>query len=144
MSSSDSKFLCRLCPELLTGWIWRPLLRQQRLLLPGLGTSQSRNYFCLSFLFFNSFQIRVKGKIKAWLYNVICTIPDMHGFEPGTQGSRPLPGPGNRWVQTSTPTLLLNRPEGTFNQCCSCFKGAVSRDFRPLFFFMNRTHLGPW
>ena len=24
------------------------------------------------------------------------------------------------------------------------FKGAVSRDFRPLYFFINRTHLGPW
>ena len=23
------------------------------------------------------------------------------------------------------------------------FKGAVSRDFRPLYFFINRTHLGP-
>ena len=26
----------------------------------------------------------------------------------------------------------------------SSLKGAVSRDFRTLFFFINRTHLGPW
>ena len=30
----------------------------------------------------------------------------------------------------------------TWNQA-QILKGAVSRDFRPLFFFMNRTHLGP-
>ena len=32
-------------------------------------------------------------------------------------------------------------------QCCyilTLFKGAVSRDFRSLYFFINRTHLGPW
>ena len=28
-------------------------------------------------------------------------------------------------------------------ECVLNIKGAVSRDFRPLYFFINRTHLGP-
>ena len=33
--------------------------------------------------------------------------------------------------------------ESRYVSMVSLFKGAVSRDFRTLFFFINRTHLGP-
>ena len=40
--------------------------------------------------------------------------------------------------------IFSNMQDARCKDDWSLIKEAVSQDFRTLFFFMNRTHLGPW
>ena len=49
----------------------------------------------------------------------------------------------NSDTETVTCMCGLHDGEICFTSMKVVFKGAVSRDFRPLYFFINQTHLGP-